>query len=133
MARVHVLRGQDRVFGFTLDEQGANLPRQYGPWTCLDDKLFARSCIGTPGPNKRDITGYLKPVWDEAILAIHNAEAIVFVGYRFPPSDSDARDTILEAVQGNDSPHLLLHTVLGPNVNDESTSRLRGLLESRMS
>ncbi len=33
MARVHVLRGQDRVFGFTLDEQGTNLPRQYGPWT----------------------------------------------------------------------------------------------------
>jgi NTE family protein len=31
--RVHVLRGQDRVFGFTLDEQGTNLPRQYGPWT----------------------------------------------------------------------------------------------------
>ena len=33
MARVHVLRGQDRVFGFTLDEQGTNLPLQYGPWT----------------------------------------------------------------------------------------------------
>jgi hypothetical protein len=33
MARVHVLRGQDRVFGFTLDEQATNLPRQYGPWT----------------------------------------------------------------------------------------------------
>src|ERR1700735_1854577 len=33
MARVHVLRGQDRVFGFTLDQQGRNLPRQYGPWT----------------------------------------------------------------------------------------------------
>src|ERR1700722_16914134 len=33
MARVHVLRGQDRVFGFTLDQQGTNLPRQYGPWT----------------------------------------------------------------------------------------------------
>jgi hypothetical protein len=33
MARVHVLRGQDRVFGFTLDEQGMNLPLQYGPWT----------------------------------------------------------------------------------------------------
>jgi hypothetical protein len=26
-----------------------------------------------------------------------------------------------------------MHTVLGPNINDESTSRLRGLLESRMS
>src|ERR1700744_462489 len=33
MARVHALKGQDRVFGFTLDEQGSNLPRQYGPWT----------------------------------------------------------------------------------------------------
>src|ERR1700733_15342801 len=35
MARVHVLRGQDRVFGFTLEEQGTNLPRQYGPWTAF--------------------------------------------------------------------------------------------------
>jgi hypothetical protein len=35
MARVHVLRGQDRVFGFTLDEQGKNLPQQYGPWTAF--------------------------------------------------------------------------------------------------
>jgi hypothetical protein len=33
MAKVYVLRGQDRVFGFTLDEQGTNLPQQYGPWT----------------------------------------------------------------------------------------------------
>ena len=33
MTRGHVLRGQDRVFGFTLDEQGTNLPLQYGPWT----------------------------------------------------------------------------------------------------
>src|ERR1700735_5558898 len=33
MAKVHVFRGQDRVFGFTFDEQGTNLPRQYGPWT----------------------------------------------------------------------------------------------------
>ena len=33
MARVHVFRSQDRVFGFSLDEQGTNLPQQYGPWT----------------------------------------------------------------------------------------------------
>ena len=33
MATVNAFRGQDRVFGFTLDEQGANLPPQYGPWT----------------------------------------------------------------------------------------------------
>jgi hypothetical protein len=35
MAIVHVLRGQERVFGFTLDEQGTNLPLQYGPWTAF--------------------------------------------------------------------------------------------------
>lgn len=33
MAIVHVLRGLDRVFGFTLDERGANPSTQYGPWT----------------------------------------------------------------------------------------------------
>lgn len=33
MAKVHVLRGQDRVFGFTVNVCGANLPPQYGPWT----------------------------------------------------------------------------------------------------
>jgi len=106
---------------------------QDGDFACLDDACFKWRCVGTPGPNKRETTAYLKPVWDEARLAIHNAEAIVFVGYRFPPSDSDAREAILEAIQANDSPHLLLHTVLGPHINDESTSRLRGLLESRMS
>ncbi len=35
MAKVHVLRGQDRVFGFTLEEQGRNLPRRYGPWAAF--------------------------------------------------------------------------------------------------
>jgi NTE family protein len=33
MAKVHAFRSQNRVFGFSLDEQGANLPQQYGPWT----------------------------------------------------------------------------------------------------
>ena len=33
MAKVHVLRGQDHVFSFTLDRRGTNLPRQYSPWT----------------------------------------------------------------------------------------------------
>ncbi|HEY4262023.1 MAG TPA: patatin-like phospholipase family protein [Schlesneria sp.] len=33
MAKVHVFRSQNRVFGFTVDEQGTNLPLQYSPWT----------------------------------------------------------------------------------------------------
>jgi len=35
MAIVHAFRGRDRVFGFTRDEAGANLPPQYGPWTAF--------------------------------------------------------------------------------------------------
>lgn len=30
--RVHTFRGTGRVFGFTEDATGANLPSQYGPW-----------------------------------------------------------------------------------------------------
>jgi hypothetical protein len=30
---VHAFRGQGRVFGFTKDATGANLPGQYGPWS----------------------------------------------------------------------------------------------------
>ena len=32
MAIVHAFRGRERVFGFTLDEGGANLPAVHGPW-----------------------------------------------------------------------------------------------------
>lgn len=32
---VHILRGQGRIFGFTLDQGGANLPLQFGPWTAF--------------------------------------------------------------------------------------------------
>lgn len=108
------------------------ITRQYGQWACLDHTLEAHICIGTPGINKREVADYLKPIWEGALKAIREAEAVIFVGYRFPPSDSDAREKILGAIQGNNSPHLLLHTVLGPEINDPSTSRLRGLLSSRM-
>lgn len=33
--QVHLFRGVGRVFGFTPDERGANLPAQYGPWTAF--------------------------------------------------------------------------------------------------
>ena len=32
---VHIFRGQARVFGFTEDRTGTNLPAQYGPWTAF--------------------------------------------------------------------------------------------------
>ena len=30
--QVHIFRGLGRVFGFTPDGTGANLPKQYGAW-----------------------------------------------------------------------------------------------------
>jgi len=30
---VHTFKGQGRVFGFTLEEAGTNLPQRCGPWT----------------------------------------------------------------------------------------------------
>jgi hypothetical protein len=29
---VHVFRGKGRVFGMTRDNEGKNLPAEYGPW-----------------------------------------------------------------------------------------------------
>jgi len=31
--QVHIFRGQGRVFGFTLDKRGTNLPARHGPWS----------------------------------------------------------------------------------------------------
>jgi hypothetical protein len=33
--QVHIFRGLGRVFGFTGDDAGANLPAQYGPWAAF--------------------------------------------------------------------------------------------------
>jgi hypothetical protein len=32
---VHIFRGPARVFGFTEDATGANLPSQFSPWTAF--------------------------------------------------------------------------------------------------
>jgi hypothetical protein len=31
--KVHIFRGPGRVFAFTGDEAGSNLPERYAPWT----------------------------------------------------------------------------------------------------
>jgi hypothetical protein len=33
--QVHIFRGPGRVFGFTTDSSGANLPPKYAPWTAF--------------------------------------------------------------------------------------------------
>jgi hypothetical protein len=63
-----------------------------------------------------------------------NAEAdtVVFVGYRFPPSDSEARGRLLSAIGGAAQPHIKVHTVLGPRTSEDDSVRLQALLESTL-
>ena len=33
--QVHIFRGPGRIFGFTADSSGENLPQKYAPWTAF--------------------------------------------------------------------------------------------------
>jgi hypothetical protein len=85
--------------------------------------------IASPGPAKRNETKRLESLWSGAEHQIRTADAIVFVGYRFPPTDSFARRRIVSAIESNDVKMLCLHTVLGPNTGDPATQRLASILE----
>jgi hypothetical protein len=85
--------------------------------------------IASPGATKlRLCQGELQQIWQEAKKRICEADVIVFIGYRFPPSDSHARTEILGAIKANDAPYLRVHTVLGPNLNEPDSVRLSAML-----
>jgi hypothetical protein len=48
--QVHIFRGPGRIFGFTADESGDNLPPQYRPWTAFKTLEMAKG-QATPGVN----------------------------------------------------------------------------------
>jgi hypothetical protein len=85
--------------------------------------------LATPGPTKRRVVkGRLAHLWTFAKDALRQATCIVFVGYRFPETDAQARSEILSAIKKNDQPHVDMHVVLG-RPGDHSL-RLRRLLEA---
>jgi hypothetical protein len=97
----------------------------------------------------------LKPLWDAAEIAIREAFTIVIVGYRIPPSDAYTRKWLIDALRTNKRMNsalgprpdnqivfpgpppktlpakdpLVVHTILGSNVNHEHSRRLKGMLE----
>jgi len=40
--QVFIFRATERVFGFTQDSSGANLPQQYGPWNTFKEVEMIR-------------------------------------------------------------------------------------------
>jgi len=48
--QVHIFRGPGRVFGFTADANGGNLPTQFAPWTAFKSVAMIRG-QARPGAN----------------------------------------------------------------------------------
>jgi hypothetical protein len=104
-------------------------------------RLFALECeegelaIATPGPSKkREADECFRELWKLAREALAEADAIVFVGYRFPETDADAREQLLTAIGKNGAPgskrrphNLKCHIVLG-NKSPQDVDRLEALL-----
>jgi hypothetical protein len=86
--------------------------------------------IATPGASKHlDVNDLFMPLWNLADQAVKEADAIVFVGYRFPPSDAYSRERLLRALWMNPSQDLVVSVVLGPNVQHEDIVRLEKMLD----
>ena len=82
--QVHLFRGPGRVFGFTADPTGANLPAKYAPWTAFKVVELKRS-EQTPGVDADEclddldkfgvhVTDAHARITEEAILGSRNDE-----------------------------------------------------------
>jgi len=137
-----VLPGNARLDGSPIPSRTVYKLHGSVDWVLADDKTIQRHngrgqvpFLATPGPTKFKHTndeGPLSPLWSGARYALIHAEAVVFMGYRFPPTDSHALGSILGALGDNRSEHLRLFTVLGPRTQDEDTVRLQQLLHRTM-
>jgi hypothetical protein len=51
--QVHIFKGSGRIFGFTEDSTGANLPSQFGDWSAFKTLTLAKGEF-QPGVNVDD-------------------------------------------------------------------------------
>jgi hypothetical protein len=124
----------------SVDWKRVKGPEAVTRFEVTNDRMFALTCEGeeigmaTPGPSKREVTEDLGALWSLACKRLHEADAIVFVGYRFPPTDAEARGRLLGAIENNhdgySGHHLKLHIVLGPDLGHPDVVGLEGLLHA---
>ncbi len=106
------------------DAHGTHVGGEEEALLCSDAEL----ALATPGPGKSDAAS--EPVWTLAENAIREAQVVVFLGYRFPQGDADARRRIPAAIAANRQSRLLLMPVLGPNLASDDVRRTIELLRS---
>lgn len=129
-ARLLKLHGSlDWRFGET-EQEPAIVVNPHDPLLFLKCKPESLT-IASPGPTKRKTASRLGEIWDIATDAITAAREIYFIGYRFPPSDSEARGRLLAAVEANNNDPLC-SLVLGHNVRDPWVERIRQLVDTML-
>jgi len=107
----------------------------YDPEAALSNLDTRHTVIGLPGPQKRGLyAGLLKVLRAAAIQSLNEAGKVIFIGYRFPPTDADARQFLLRAIWenyggGGQTRIRQVSAVLGPNTESPDARRLRHLLE----
>jgi hypothetical protein len=115
------------------DEKAGDRFQVFGSTGGFNFKDGYRPLIGTPGGTKQDhVERHFENIWKQAMATLQQAEVIVFMGYRFPPSDSYARRALLHTLTLNGTRSLRIHTVLGPDVRDTATVRLNALLRETL-
>ena len=106
----------------------------YQPETALEHLGTREVVIGLPGPKKRGLhAGILRELRGAAVQALQGAGQVIFVGYRFPPTDADARRFLLEAIRNNwtnGGPLGEISVVLGSNTESQDVKRLHHLLNT---
>lgn len=131
------------------------LERQSDPEAVLHCAQASSMGIATPGPSKTEMidgvglpgkrrnTGPLNALWVRAEEVLQEATAVVFLGYRIPPTDAFTRDRLLSSISSNvytrntdqfgkqlpNPIKLPVHTVLGSDTNHHDSRRLKGVLE----
>jgi hypothetical protein len=116
-------------------DEHRRLVKGQNPWSIIADPT-KDVALGVPGPAKiMSSANEFVQEWNHAAHALRSADIIVFIGYRFPETDSHAKQTLLTAIRENHqttSHHLTVRIVLGPKRGDDA-ERLEGMLRWTLS
>lgn len=95
-------------------------------------KDFTATCdrseltIAAPGLGKQYQALRFKELWELAGNALKTAGAVVFLGYRLPPTDARSRRFLLDNLPPGRIP---IHVILGHDTNTPDARRMKGLLQ----